>query len=191
MNEYLHDMSEEEEAAAGLGIVSDEEEAAPSTLIENLRAKRKEQSEEQTLLLELPGYNEGYPKLLAKYRLLEGHDVDRIGRNVTRETKDRWDRQMLTAIDIMIEACLGLYVDEGNGDEPHPLTWNNGNEITGFNEDLAHALQFEAHSARDVVFGLFGGRSHDLMIMEHNVRLGRWMGNTSRKVDEELLLGEA
>lgn len=186
MSQFEDEVSEEE-AAEGVGLPGlAAGEVAPTeqqSLLDQLRKKREDVAENSTCFIPIPGYDRDPPILLAKYKVLDGHQLDLIGRRVQRETKDRWDRNVLVAMDIMIECCQGMYIDMENGEEPQPMTLE-GQPIAGYNEQLAQALQFEAGSARQVVMGVFV--NNDVALMQHNVRLSLWMGNTSRRIDEDM-----
>jgi len=178
----------EEEVAQGVGLPSIAlGEAVPpieqESLLDQLRKKREEVTENNTCFIPIPGYDAYPPILVAKYGILDGKELDNIGRKVARETKDRWQRNILAAMDVLIACCQGMYVDHQNGEEPEPLTMN-GEPIIGYSADLAQALQFNATTARQVVSGVFA--SNDLALMQHNVRLSMWMGNTSRRIDEDV-----
>lgn len=161
-----------------------EESPEQKSLLDSLRRKHKELETNKETLIPLPGYEADPPILLAKYRLLEGKEVDMISSKVMRETKNQWDRNVLAAVDVFIAACEGLYYDMDDGTGPQPMSLN-GDPIMGYTTDLAEALEFTANSARQVVFGVF--TNNEVAIMQHNVRLSRWMSNTSRKVDEDFL----
>jgi hypothetical protein len=167
-------------------------EAAPngqnSSLFEQLREKRAEAAAGTETFIPIPGYDSEAPVLLAKYRVLDGKELDTIGRKVQKQTKDRWNRQILAAMDSCIAACEGMYIDMLDGSEPQPLTFNEI-PILGFTGELAQALQYEATNAREVFSGLFLG--NEVAMIQHNVRLSLWMGNTSRKVDQDMFMGEA
>jgi hypothetical protein len=162
----------------------------PQSLLDVLQQRRKEQQEHTEVYISISGYDKPPIILAACYRLLEGKEIDEIGRKVTSGTKDRWQRQVFAAIDTFIAACTGFYYD----DEPDktlseeerwkPLTLN-GVHVNGYTTELARALQFEASTAREVAFGLFAG--NDVAIMQHNVRLSLWMGDTSRDVNQDFL----
>lgn len=153
-------------------------------LLGNLKQKRENLANKETFI-SIPGYDREPPILLAKYSLLEGPVVDNIGTKVSREVKGQWDRQVLMAVDTFIEACQGMYVDIGEGaKEPQEMT-HNGKHIAGYNQDLCEALEYEAETARQVVFGLFA--NNEIAIMQHNVKLSMWMSNTSRQVDDDFL----
>ena len=192
MENYIEDQElEQEDVDAGLvsSAVNDDGKPAPANLLESLRQRREEVASDHTVTLSLPGYDQDYPKLYVKYRNVDGKEVDLIARKVQRETKDRWDRQVLSTVDILIEACVGFYVatTSEEEDDPTPLVGPDGTLITGYDHTLSEAFQMNAQSARDTLFELFGGRKNDIMIMSHGVQLSRWMGNTARRVDEDFL----
>jgi hypothetical protein len=180
----MSEFENEQDAVPGNPALAATETEEASSLLEGLRQRRSELSETKEVLIPLPGYDREPPILMAKYRLLEGHEIDAIGRKVVRETKDRWDRQIIAAVDTFINACEGMYISMGNGKEPEPLTMN-GDPVAGYNQDLARALKFDADTAREVVMGVFAG--NDVAIMQHNVRLSLWMGDTTRRIDEDFL----
>lgn len=164
-----------------------EETTGSESLFEQLREKRAEAQAGKETLIPIPGYDREPPILMAKYRVLDGDVINKIARKVNQETRDQWDRQMLAAMDGMIAACVGMYVDLQDGNEPQQMT-KNGLPIMGYTAELAEALEFAASSAREVVRGVFV--SNDVAIMQHNIRLSMWMGNTSRKIDEDIFAGE-
>lgn len=162
-------------------------EEQPDNLISQLREKRRAVEETKEVFLPIQGYDASPPKLLARYRLLSGPEINVIGEKVRRTIKGRWERQITAAVDFMIAACTGMFVDLEDGNGPIPLTFNGG-EVTGFTEDLAQVLGFETDgTARSVVFGVFG--KNELSISTHNIQLNRWMSDTSLDVTQDLLSG--
>ena len=95
----------------------------PTTLLDQLKAKRSEIVDTKDTLIPIPGYDEDPPLLLVKYRLLEGTELEKIGQRM-RKSKNvgRWDRQINAMLDQMIAACEGLYVDVAGDGEVVPLT---------------------------------------------------------------------
>jgi len=156
------------------------------SLLDNLKIKRGDLANRETFI-NIPGYDEAPPIMKAKYRLLEGHEIDAIMNKVMRETKNQWDRNTLSAVDTFIASCEGIYVDIGDGSpEPHALRLPRTDKpILGYNKDLAEAMGFEAETARQTVFEIFA--NNELAIQQHNMKLSLWMSNTSRKVDEDFL----
>lgn len=166
-------------------LAKDNGEKSSESLFDNLREKRTELGKNQTIILPIPGYDNDPPVLMAKYRLMTGKELEDIAQRVSRQTKDRSQRQILAAVDTFINCCEGIYVDLEDGEGPKPLSNLQDQPIRGYNQDLADTLQFPAENARQVVFGIFA--DNDIAIMQHNVRLGLWMSNTSRKVDDDFL----
>jgi hypothetical protein len=161
----------------------------PENVLDAFRQKRQAIADTKDVLIALPGYDADPPRRLARYRLLNGHELTLIGDKVRREVKGRWDRQIIAAVDTFIASIEGFFVDLGDGSDPvdHPLTYN-GEPVTRFDQTLAEALAFENDgTARGVVFGLFGG--NEVMVSRHNFQLNRWMSDTSSKVDDELMGG--
>lgn len=163
----------------------------PKNLVEQLAAKRRLIAETKETFIPITGYDQQPPLLLARYRLLDGPELNRIGDKVGREVKSRWDRQIYSAVDTFVAACIGFYVDKGDG-KPVPMQ-HAGAEITGYTVALAEALQYRDEIpdgpdhivARAVAFGLFA--NNDAAISEHNFMLNRWFANTSIDVSQGLL----
>jgi hypothetical protein len=167
-----------------------EEEEQPDSLLEQLAAKRREISETRETNVPVPGYDVEPPLLLIRYKLLDGQDLTRIGEKIRRQSKERWVRALNAAIDTFVAACVGFYVDMGDG-EPVPLTYH-GEHIKGFTLELADALQFRSElpdppSTRSIVLALFA--NNDVAITQHSFMLNRWFQNTSVDVNQELLEG--
>jgi hypothetical protein len=163
----------------------------PENLLEQLAAKRRDLADTKTTFIPVPGYDKSPPILLIQYRLLDGQEIERLGNKVRREFKQRWDRAINAAVDTIIAACTGLFIDKGDGSAPAPLTIN-GNAVLGFSSDLAEALGFadridNPDRARDVVFGLFA--NNDVAISQHNMFLNRWMTDTTTNISEEMYGG--
>lgn len=162
----------------------------PESLLEQLAAKRQEISETKEVSIPVPGYDTEPPLLLIRYKLLDGSTLTKMALNLRRQNNtDRWIRALHASIDTFIIACVGFYVDLGDGN-PEPLTYQ-GEHLTGFNSKLAEALQFkdelhESAGPRDVVMALFG--YNDVAITQHAYLLNRWFQNTALDVNQEMLL---
>jgi hypothetical protein len=159
-------------------------ENTPDNVLDLLKEQREQVRQNTEVTIPLPGYDQEPPILLARYRLLEGPELERIASKVERETKPRWNRVVLSSVDTFIAACTGMYVDINGDGNPVPMTLG-GEPIPGYNDDLAQALGFKTQNAREVVFGVFA--SNEMAIVEHNAKLSRWMGNTARRVDQGFL----
>lgn len=152
-------------------------------VFDRLAAKREELSSDQRALIPVPGYND--PQLLIEYKLMTGPELNAIGRKVGKETKDAWYRQLHAAIDVMVAAATGVYV-QMDGSEPKALTID-GEPCTGYTSSLAQKLRIDAGDpprVRKVVREIFG--NNDVALGNHSFRLQRWMSDTSVNVDEEL-----
>ena len=157
---------------------------APDSLFEQLRQAREATAEDTDMFLAIPGYKEKGIHLYAKYQLLDGTALARIGRKV-QHIKDRWQRNLLAATDTIVASCTGMYVDleeEGNEEGYTQLTAD-GTPINGYSDELAAKMNIQSNSARGVVFGMFAG--NELAVVQHSMRLQRWMGNTNLSVDED------
>lgn len=179
-------MSEQEREAVIEEVTDDfdtngevEEEPAKN-LLDQLRQERRESMENMETLIPVPGYD-NIP-LLIQYRMMDGHEMDKIGRKVIKQTRDRWTRNLMAAIDTMISAATGVFIEVGG--EVQPLTLNR-QPILGYTPELAEALGFKAATAREVVIGTF--QNKDMHIANHSMRLQRWFGDSSAAVDEEFL----
>lgn len=166
-------------------------EEEPTSLLDQLAAKRRDVSENRETLISVPGYDNEPPLLLIKYRLLEGPEIERIGRRIRADKSNRWDRQVNAMLDLMAAATLGVYVDINGDGEVQQLTVG-GDPINQFTTDLAKGLKFdhelpEPATTRNVILGLFG--NNDLAIAEHVARLNRWFSDTSSDVSETFLGG--
>jgi|SRR5882672_5222381 len=155
----------------------DEEEA--KTLFDQLRARRREIQENRQTYVSIPGYEE--IGLCAQYHLLDGKIQERIVEKVKRQTKDRVDRGLFVAVDTMIQACDGLFLERDG--QYIPFDPDRRGFAFKYEKALADFLEYEADTARRVVFGLFG--NNDSMIAAHVMKLNRWFQNTTRDADEE------
>lgn len=152
----------------------------PESLRERLRRQRQESSDNKTVDLPLPEYDN--PQLIARYRLMETKELGQLGDRIRREYKSTMDRALYGAMDSLITCCIGLYARWPEGEDLIPL----GTEDMPikFDHALAEYLGFEATTARAVVFETFG--QNDFAIISHNVTLSRWMANRTADLGEGL-----
>lgn len=184
-------MTAEEPTFPGVASVAASGDETPENLVDQLAAKRKVISETKETFIPVPGYDQQPPLLLARYRLLDGPELSRLGDKISREVKGRWERQIYASIETFIAACVGFYIDKGDG-KPVPMV-HDGSPVTGYTVALAEALQYRDEIpdgpdhvvARAVAFGLFV--NNDVAISEHAFRLNRWFSNTSIDVSQDLL----
>jgi len=80
--------------------------AAPSTLMEQLREKREQIASTRTTNIPIPGFEDF--DLEARYRLVDRHEIDQVGKNILRQTKDRGERMMLLLVDTLVLALDGF-----------------------------------------------------------------------------------
>jgi hypothetical protein len=156
----------------------------PKDVLGSLRQQRAELTEQTSKMIAIQGYEN--PILLAEYRLIDGTELSRISRKVSKQSRDQWQRNIFAAMDTLIAGCTGFFVDLNQGEGPIPLTLN-GNHITGYTPELATALGFEASTARLVVSEVFA--NNELAIAAHSMRYQRWLGNTNAEVDLDFFEG--
>jgi hypothetical protein len=182
------DLPETEEQPLVHEITSDEVNAERS-LADQLRERRAEIAQAKEVFIPLTGY-EQY-NVTVKHRLVDRVEVERIGRRVIAETKDRGERNMRILIDTIIHSTLGFYVQPDGVEEPelieNPATHVG---ILGWDE-FAHYLGLsngdpsEEPNIRGALYWVFG--SNEFAVGQYGIILNRWMGNTGLKVDEEFL----
>jgi len=181
----MSEMDEQPVLAADITAADDEDE--PKTLADQLRLRRQEIAESRTVLLPMTGYEEY--GVVVQHRLMDRKEVEKIGRKILAETRDRGERNMRILLDTIINSTTGFYLqelgkdpeeikDDRKGDAP-VLTWPMfayylGWEPNGGPDDSRSALEF--------CFGF-----NEFSIGQYGIILNRWMGNTGVKIDEEFL----
>lgn len=183
--EIEHEVDYDRVAASPMQAV----EGAPEerSLLDTLRAAKEEAEAQETVDIKLPGFEKSSIRLYARYRMLEGKEIDERGRKIRREFKKEFDRQLYGSIDLMIAACEGIFYRTDEDDEPQQLTIG-GSPVTGYTPALAEAFGVaidDRHPARSIVLGMFN--NNDVAIGAHNLRLSLWMADTSTDVDQALL----
>jgi len=186
-------MEELDPTAVGLGEVAAGGQDEESSLLDALARQHEELASTRETDIPLPNYGKSGITLYVRYRLLDGSELEQIGRKILSQFSKRqnYERQLYSAIDAMIAACQGFYVDKGDG-EKQQLTLG-GEPITGYDARLATALRFAdkldpRSPARSCVINFFG--NNIVSLQQHNIVLGRWMGNTTTDVTQELLESE-
>jgi hypothetical protein len=166
--------------------VATEEQEQPGqpSLIEALRHQREELASDRTKMISVPGFDN--PGLLIEYNLMDGHELDQIQREVWRQHKDRWQRQILSTVEVMVRAAKAVYYTQ-NGGEPQPLLDLNEQPIDGFTPALAELLGVTDHNndQRIIVFAVFGNK--ELFVARHSAALQGWMTGSNSMLDEEFL----
>lgn len=160
------------------------------SLLDALAASREETAKVTDTFIPIAGYEASGIMLYAKYRLMEGEELTNIGRKVASQfgKKRAYERQLYAGIDTMVEACLGLYVDRGDGKKVQMT--NGGIPIAGYDANLAEALKFldlvkKKDVGRTVVLGTFANNT--ISITQHTLMLGRWFNDASVDVSAEYL----
>jgi hypothetical protein len=157
-----------------------------TTSIKEQLVKERQRSLEATVCyIDVPGYG---GRLVASYRMMDGKELEIIGKRVERQAQDQAEKLVWGSCDILIAACMGFFL-RGDDDKLYPLVAD-GNPVK-YDENLADFLEYksEAKSARAVVQGLFTNK--DMALVQHQIRYTRWMADPSKDPNSEGdLLGE-
>lgn len=133
--------------------------------------------------IDVPGYS---GRLVASYRMMDGKELEVIGKRVERQASDQAEKLVWGSADILIAACAGFYL-RGDDDKLYPLLADD-NPVK-YDENLASFLEYQAGTAREIVVGLF--TNNDMALVQHQVRYTRWMADPSKDPNAEGdLLGE-
>lgn len=167
-------------------ITSDEVQG-PQTLAEQLRLRRAEIAEAHEVFLPLTGYEEYGVQV--RHRLMDRTEVEKIGRRIMNETKDRGERNMRILLDMIINSTSGFYLKDGEEQEKQILDDRNG-DIPVMNWSMMASYlgwtpNGDEDNSRAALYWVFGG--NEFMVGQYGVLLNRWMNNTGVKVDEEFL----
>jgi hypothetical protein len=148
------------------------------SILEQLAAARQDAADNQTVDIDLPGYNGA---LVARYGLIDQTDLAKIAKRVRKQYKKQEQQVLAMSCDILITACEGLMYrnDEGELD-----TISKDGETLNYH-NAGSFLKFEATSARDSVIQVFAG--NEIAVIDQQVRLSRWMRNTGVDVQSDLL----
>jgi len=167
-------------------ITEDDQVKTPS-LSEQLRARRSEIAEAKEIFLPVTGY-EDYG-LVGKHRLMDRMEVEKIGRKILGETRERGERNMRILLDTIINSTTGFYLQQGE-EEPQEILDDTRGDIHVLSwDDLASYLGWKPNGgegdARSALYFVFA--NNEFAIGQYGILLNRWMGNTGLKVDEEFL----
>lgn len=184
MSEYIGSELENEHEAVVAGKPLNQQ-----SIMERLRKTHREITEHTTVDMDLPHYR---GQIVARYHMLDADTVDKIGRKVKRQygkSKDQQAQMLLAAsCDALIQACDGLfYRDDDSG--LHQILYNDLPVL--YDQSLAEFLDLRGQdgeplaSGRSVVQAMFG--YNDTSVIDHYVRLTRWMRDSSVDVNSELL----
>lgn len=158
------------------------------SIIESMRAKRKQIAGDKDITLEVPGYN---GQLLVKYRHLSFAEVKRNIDRVNREVnKGNENAHLDGAADNLAVACEEVFWKETSDSKVIPLAESLGYETpVKFDTRLTEVLDIRGaggelvESARECVLGVF---DNDLAIMAHHTEFTEWLRGANKEVDEEL-----
>jgi len=163
-------------------VTSPMSEVKGSSMMDTLRQKRNELVEGSDTYLDIPGYS---GLLVGRYSLLDSEEVVKIGKRVERQFKDKRMRGLYGSVDIIAQACQGLYYRTEDTGELQPVDPDGTGTPLTYDQRLATELGFEATTAREVIFGVFA--DNDIAILKHGGDLNAWFADTSRNANESFL----
>lgn len=152
-----------------------------STVLGQLRAKRRKAAEETTTDLPVPGYD---GELVIRYRLLdplvEGKAIgDRLERQFKAADQDS-ERVYYGLVDGLIAACVAVFAKVG--DALVPLAGEGTVTTLEDTDDLAELLGFEpCETARETVEAILGDKR--IIVSGYARRLQMWMGDPSGELN--------
>lgn len=163
---------------------------ADFSIIDTFKQELQELVSAESVLIPVKGYEQ--TGLQIKYRMPDsGKELETLGRNVMRQQKDAYNRNLMISMDTMIYLCEGLYVQPEGVEEPVMLDPDNTGAPCQFDHTLATMMGMNGapESPRAILKRLFGG--NDLAIINHAERLNRWLQNTKADLNAEIWqLGE-
>ena len=154
--------------------------AVPSSEMERLRQIREQIGERTTAFFPIPNYQN---KLWGKYHLIGYAHIRRMAERADNATKRGiQNAQLLSAADMIIAACDGLYFladgqDSENEDNFVPLGF-------AYDERCAQYFGFEARTARQTILGVF---KNELALLDHANDLTEWFQGRMPDADEDFL----
>jgi hypothetical protein len=163
--------------------VFEDDAQGPQSLAESLRAKRQEIAETRDTMIPIVGYTD--PVLLAKHRLMDRPEIEIIGKKVSRETKDRSERNMRLLTDQIINSTVGFFYQRSFDPEPQVLEDEDGTAIEQWDQLATYLGWNPGGTARGALYFVFG--DNEFAIGQFGILLNRWMGNTAFEVDAEFL----
>lgn len=160
---------------------------APDTpsVIDAVKARRRELGESKTLTLAIPGYD---GRLAVRYHTLSGEVFNRLVG--ARALRGGQIPEHVNA-DILIQACDAVLVEDGGtlkpiGDVAGIETA--ADDPVKFDSRLAEILELEADTAREVVHEVFSPKGRrDLTYPGHAAALVSWMQGNEEEIDQSLL----
>jgi hypothetical protein len=184
--------SDEREITAPLDKLVGGQLEGERSLLEDLATQRAESATDRATFILIPGYN-GID-LLARYRLVEGHELEAIARRIQGKGRrgggGLWAKNMAAALDTMATACTGIFYQRDTDPAPQQLTVG-GEPVENFGDPkLCEGLKIlpMPDSVRKIITLVFKG--NDIAISNHAMKLNRWFADTNSEVDDDFM-GEA
>jgi hypothetical protein len=178
----------EDETPTLITDITSDEAKGPQSLAEQLRLRRTEIADTHDVYLPLTGYEEFGVQV--KHRLMDRHEVERIGRRIMAETKDRGERNMRILMDMILSSTQGFYLKDDESDKLQEVLddTNGGSHVMNWSMFATYLGWKPADGvgdSRTALYWCFG--ANEFMIGQYGILLNRWMNNTGVKVDEEFL----
>lgn len=156
------------------------ESRAGSSLLDELRAKRAEATQDRRLELDVPGY-EGL--LVVRYRPTTWEEDKKISEKLERSKNPR--KELYAALDTLITACDQILLRKHDGtlvpiEQEDP---SQGDEPVRFDGRFAAIMGLETGSAREVVLATF--KHNHRAIGVHGEELGKWLAEVNSEGDED------
>lgn len=166
--------------------MADEDQVVPesplgASMMDQIRAQHKKLADSQDTIISVPGYEE---LLAVKYRVLDvQREINDINRRTSREFSDPIVAALYSTLDAMARACVEIFAVRGDDNVPLSEAFGPDTPPIRYDQKLAEFMDFkDVETAREVILRLFA--ENEPMIMDHGIRLNRWMTNTSRQVND-------
>ncbi len=165
------DLGAQEEAIAAPG--SRNSPAGAATPLDRIKGRLEELRQERHTEIDIPGYG---GELVVRYRPVKWEALREIARRVEQSKSPR--RELDGQASTLIDACQEVLIRVDGKLEPidpaevHPVR---------FDQRLAALLDFEAESAREVLYGTF---NNDLAVVTVHNELAEWMADADEEVNE-------
>lgn len=175
--------------ARGVEPEPEPENAAPGSVLAALRARAKELREQQTTLLDIPGYD---GMLTARYRAVSLGRIFSKRNDATTPINPDWTM----AADVLAGALDELLMRDAPDGDLYPLFTD---QPARYDDDTVHALGLEVHerSARAVIVALCGGGAlGESRVWSHYMAYQGWLmagveGETAESEAARVAVGES
>lgn len=151
----------------------------PDNMRDQLRRKREEIGSQETIDLDVPGYD---GMLVARYRSLPYDEIKAIADSAEAGSNPR--KELVANADFLIRACEQVLIRDEAGLRPISADFPEiGEEPCGFDVRLAQALALEGvDSARQVILKVF---NNDLGLVSQYIDVSAWMSSSRKAGDED------